>query len=604
MSEKLNAWIDLTFGYKLSGSSSIRAKNVCLHLVDNHLDLRDGGVVQLFSHPHPTKMAAGSIYWDKKKPPSLNVYLNTNGSNLTTMDHNDSDKGPGEQNQDDNSDDTTNKEQRLSLSEEPTMGSKTIALPKNYDPLTLLTDTESINNFMAKTSCSPMAPISVCETTEERRILTNKTLQARKMVRDMQVAGCLILEIFMPKKFLSLGRDTGLKARFGIASAILRNESHNIPSCIRPVVKTLLKYNFNIDDNDRFPVIGDECGLPPPSAHQLLVPLLSGIDFPSCFEAFARILRVHRDIDEYVAEAKRFDNLDKAKSEEADEMIAMTKVKTLADEVLPILPEVDRTLIGLIMPKILELFNDPATSIKASWMMFEPVSRALGPQVSAEQLLQPIVNIYETSNQTSKHLKLYHRTFLVNLMVRFGMRLFLKYFTENLIEAVGGYKDYGTGSTSGGGLDREWTPNEGQGQDGIGKQHKVGDEEQIETAQQDQDQVVKSTKNSIGEGSVTAKTPNEEFSEGEVFAFEDAEDEDTNNEIKSGTTASNTTLRSGSLTRGDSLVLEAEITVPSPYDLTSDVLLEALKSCSEKQGFNEGNISQVASESVIWLAHR
>ena len=66
----LHSWIDLTFGYKLSGSSAIRAKNVCLNLVDNHTDLRDGGVIQLFNNPHPSKMSQNP-YWDKKLAPNI-----------------------------------------------------------------------------------------------------------------------------------------------------------------------------------------------------------------------------------------------------------------------------------------------------------------------------------------------------------------------------------------------------------------------------------------------------------------------------------------------------------------------------------------------------
>lgn len=70
VSERLHSWIDLTFGYKLSGSSAIRAKNVCLNLVDNHTDLRDGGVIQLFNNPHPSKMSQNP-YWDKKLAPNI-----------------------------------------------------------------------------------------------------------------------------------------------------------------------------------------------------------------------------------------------------------------------------------------------------------------------------------------------------------------------------------------------------------------------------------------------------------------------------------------------------------------------------------------------------
>lgn len=76
VSQHLHHWIDLTFGYKLSGKEAIKAKNVCLHLVDNHTHLTTYGVVKLFDQPHPPRLSP-SQYAPAEPPPlglaSLNV---------------------------------------------------------------------------------------------------------------------------------------------------------------------------------------------------------------------------------------------------------------------------------------------------------------------------------------------------------------------------------------------------------------------------------------------------------------------------------------------------------------------------------------------------
>jgi hypothetical protein len=55
VSSELHHWIDITFGWKLSGKAAVEAKNVFLGLMPHRASLRTYNMVQLFAQPHPSR---------------------------------------------------------------------------------------------------------------------------------------------------------------------------------------------------------------------------------------------------------------------------------------------------------------------------------------------------------------------------------------------------------------------------------------------------------------------------------------------------------------------------------------------------------------------
>lgn len=119
-------------------------------------------------------------------------------------------------------------------------------------------------------------------------------------------------------------------------------------------------------------------------------------------------------------------------------------------------------IVELILPHIIDLLKTESTSILASWFLFDKVAIALGQNLTRKYLLEPILKLYDPESdervtyssfdssmkfsnglsfKSRKTIKLYHHSFLLRLIVRFGLNCFLNNFVPPLIEAIGGCRE-------------------------------------------------------------------------------------------------------------------------------------------------------------------
>lgn len=295
--------------------------------------------------------------------------------------------------------------------------------------------------------------------------------------RELQVIACLIVELFLADKLrpLGVGSMQSLDERIEACKNVLQVDFDLLPKCVQYPVKLLFSFNDELNQ-----VITD-IGLPKPSANQLLQPFLCNFLFPFPYEylnvytllkslyqyeSASRLLDVHTYFECDGSNCRKFDALDKQRTVYRRK-IAECKVMACAAQIERLLVphgyEPFR-LVDLLMPHIIDLLTTESTSILSAWFLFDSISIALGPLKTRQYLLEPILKLYDAQNdervaflnsnfdssmkftsgaafKSRKTIKLYHHSFLLRLIVRFGLNCFLNNFASPLIEAIGGYKE-------------------------------------------------------------------------------------------------------------------------------------------------------------------
>lgn len=189
-----------------------------------------------------------------------------------------------------------------------------------------------------------------------------------------------------------------------------------------------------------FPII-NHLGLQPPTPALLLQKYSHIIAFPVYFGDLYNVLNEMKDIDNQIV-------IETSQLKSAREKMKITKVLARKKvEVLEVFLRENRgklTAEGfeLLMPYIKDLFKDPITTVQAAWSILRHVGKELSPADVSKNLMSYLTQLFSGESSTPKHMKLYHRSFLVPLCLTIGLEAFLSNFSTLMVEAVAGYKDF------------------------------------------------------------------------------------------------------------------------------------------------------------------
>lgn len=220
--------------------------------------------------------------------------------------------------------------------------------------------------------------------------------------------------------------------------------------CYRPVLEVIellldpVGHHEVSDDEEgclfEYPPISSK-GLPPPEPGLLVHPLVTPVGWPAYFPHLYTLLSKIKALEHEISTVKmeRATSLDKIVK---TKRLSKQKVAYMARFLNKASHQLGPEGMELVCPYIVQLFEDINSGVQAAWSLFNVVSQALGPRSTGVQFLPLITRLMDNDCLTPKHMKLYHRSFIIQLIVRLGLARFIKFFIPILIEAVAGYKNF------------------------------------------------------------------------------------------------------------------------------------------------------------------
>lgn len=189
-----------------------------------------------------------------------------------------------------------------------------------------------------------------------------------------------------------------------------------------------------------YPII-NSLGMQPPTPVLLVQPFSNLLPFPPYFGELYKLLNHMKIIDKEI-EIETSDIIKAKEKKKIEKVLSRKKVEVLENYLKKNRGAISEEGYELLLPYIKELFADPNTTVQAAWSLLGLIGKEIGPSELAKNLMPHLVKLFNGEGTTPKHMKLYHRSFLVQLMLNLGLETFLTHFSTLLVEAVAGYKNF------------------------------------------------------------------------------------------------------------------------------------------------------------------